>query len=865
MGYERMSKHLISGESQEAAIRSYLDLIIRQESDRLSIEELMAEIGEYYDADRSYVFERDPSGRFTSNTYEWCAPGVQPEIDNLQGIPIEVIEPWIAEFRNNGSFYIECNEEYERRNPVMYGILKPQGIETLMAAPVVVSGDIVGFLGVDNPKRHIEHQLFISITATSIIKEKMLMLEKEADIFRKSLITSLSTAYFCLYYVDIRNDRFRELSVPSVEAVSEYIGNGGSAREKFVSMSKFLVVPEQAEEILEFTNLSTIAERLRDRNSIGIHFNGPHVGWCEGMFVVANRDSAGECTHVLWAVRSIKQEKEKDMRYQAELQEALAAAKNANEAMSDYMHVIKGLSSEYVTVWLVHYPSLTMQLYQDTGASKVDDAIKQASEAVNYLDARKNYIDKYVHPDDYERVCEETTPRAIQNALSAYDIYKVSFRRVINGDVEYYQMCFARAKNSDDSQDFVLGFKNVDYEYREELQKNRQLEKAIVQAEAANNAKTMFLNNMSHDIRTPMNAILGFATLMSKELNNPVAMAEYLRKLQDSGSYLLSIINNVLDIARIDSGKMTLEETYVNLYDNSDVFLSIFDEEIKRKNITFIDSMEITHSDIICDAVKMRQIWVNIVSNAIKYTPYGGTIKLMTEELPCEMEGYATYRIICADTGIGMSKDFIPTIFDYFTREHNTTESKVLGTGLGMPIVKKLVDLMGATMEIESELGVGTTFTVTITHKLATETQKYVEQQSEYAVEQLNLKGRRLLLAEDNDFNAEIAITILEDAGLTVERAEDGVVCIDMLNKTDSDYYDAILMDIQMPNMDGYKAAQTIRALPDSNKASIPIIAITANAFAEDKIKAIEAGMNDHVAKPIDVRELMNALSKVLQ
>lgn len=393
---------------------------------------------------------------------------------------------------------------------------------------------------------------------------------------------------------------------------------------------------------------------------------------------------------------------------------------------------------------------------------------------------------------------------------------------------------------------------------------NEKLEIALKKAEDASLAKTSFLNNMSHDIRTPMNVILGYAQLMENELNGKdiPEVLEHLEKLQQSGNLLLSIINNVLDMARIESGRMEIDENYCRIEDVWKSLFAVFDEKARKKNISLHYTMNVEHEHVLTDVTKVKEILVNILSNAIKYTPAGGSVMVYVDELPCDESGYMIVRIRISDTGIGMSQDYLTKIFEAFTREKNTTKSKIAGTGLGMSIVKNYVDLLGGTIDVESELGKGSTFTVTLKHRIADERYYVKKHIEESGTGNEILEGRNILLAEDNDLNAEIAEAILERAGLRIERVENGIQCVNRILKMPAGTYDMIFMDIQMPQMDGYKATQTIRNLPDKDKACIPIIAMTANAFAEDKKKTMEAGMNAHLSKPLNVPELMDTIRK---
>ena len=395
---------------------------------------------------------------------------------------------------------------------------------------------------------------------------------------------------------------------------------------------------------------------------------------------------------------------------------------------------------------------------------------------------------------------------------------------------------------------------------------NDRLETALKKAEAASLAKTSFLNNMSHDIRTPMNVILGYAQLMEEELKEKdlPETKEHLEKLQQSGKLLLSIINNVLDMARIESGKMEIDESYSRIENLRQSVFTVFDAEAKKKKIAFRYSVNVEHEHVLTDVTKVKEIFVNILSNAMKYTPSGGSVTVSLEELPCDEPGYMIVRTRVSDTGIGMSQDYLTRIFEAFTREKNTTRSKIAGTGLGMSIVKRYVDLLGGTIQVESELGKGSTFTVTLKHKIADESfyENRKIENPETGTE--ILEGRNILIAEDNDLNAEIAEAILKRAGLKTERVVNGIQCVNMITKMPADTYDMILMDIQMPEMDGYEAARAIRQLPDREKACIPIIAMTANAFEEDKKDAMAAGMNGHMAKPIQVEQLLSMLAEMM-
>ena len=394
--------------------------------------------------------------------------------------------------------------------------------------------------------------------------------------------------------------------------------------------------------------------------------------------------------------------------------------------------------------------------------------------------------------------------------------------------------------------------------YTEEIRKSAE------KARKANEAKTRFLFNMSHDIRTPMNAIVGFSGLLEKSLHDEKKSLGYIKKIRVSSDILLTIINQVLEMARIESGKITLNPESVNIREMVEAMNTVFESSLTKKSLEYQCSLNVVHDQILCDKTKMEEIILNVVSNSIKYTNPHGKITVSIDELDSEDEKNANYKVVVEDNGIGMSQDYLPHIFEEFSREHTSTETRVAGTGLGLPIVKSLVDRMGGTIEVESEEGKGTRFIMKFSFPVSLENQVREKEKQNIPDITEKLEGKRILLAEDNELNAEIAETVLEETGIKVKHVEDGIQCIEELKKMPEKYYDVILMDVQMPNMDGYTATQRIRDLDDS-RAEIPIVAMTANAYDEDRRKAQEAGMDGFLAKPLDVDEMMRLLAQIIK
>ena len=392
---------------------------------------------------------------------------------------------------------------------------------------------------------------------------------------------------------------------------------------------------------------------------------------------------------------------------------------------------------------------------------------------------------------------------------------------------------------------------------------NAKLQIAAENAESANRAKSTFLFNMSHDIRTPMNAIIGYADLASRHSDDPAKLKKYMENIQVCGQNLLMLLNNVLDLARIENDKTEMEYSVSDIEKDFRNCIAMFRNQADSKGQTLTVTTQLPYPYIYADIPHLTEVCTNLVSNAVKYTGNGGTIRCGVTQKPGEKEGWCDTVVTVADNGIGMSQEFQKHIFEPFERERTSTVSKVEGSGIGMGIVKKLVGLMGGTVEVESKIGVGSTFTVTIPCRIASEEEAQAKRAADPA-DRESLRGTRILLTEDNDLNAEIATELLQEEGCTVDRAKDGVECVDMLEKAANGTYQLILMDVQMPVMNGYDATKKIRRMDDPQKANIPIVAMTANAFSEDKQAALDAGMNDHIAKPINMSVLVPTLRKYL-
>lgn len=579
------------------------------------------------------------------------------------------------------------------------------------------------------------------------------------------------------------------------------------------------------------------------------------------------RHRNGEILHVTGNVKLLKENGE--LFYQRFLLDCTKQKSLEKQTERRNMEMLQALSVDY---------NLVCFFDLDTGMGtplRVDDDSNILGSVftgndIPLSDSLDFYVRTLVYKDDREMLKEASSLENLKKELSVKNQYYVHFRTLIDNEINYYEMKVVRAGNFEDSHGIILGFCSVNAKIRYEMEQKKLLEDALSQAKRANEAKSVFLSNMSHDIRTPMNAIVGFTALATRHIDSKEQVLEYLKKITSSGNHLINLINDVLDMSYIESGKIHLEDTPCSITEILNGLSNIIQADIQAKHHELhIDTINISDEEFYCDKLRLNQVLLNIVSNSIKYTNNEGHIYIRVTEKERTSEGYANYEFFIKDTGIGMSKEFITHVFEPFEREKNTTASGIQGTGLGMSITKSIVEMMNGTINVKSEQGIGTEVTLSFTFRLNSENKK---SNSEIEVVKDNksdkddalLYNGHILLVEDNELNQEIAMAILSDAGFNVNVAENGQVAVDMIKESVPGYYKLVLMDVQMPVMNGYEATAEIRKLSDKKLASIPILAMTANAFEEDKQKALEAGMNGHIAKPIDVEILFDVLHKIL-
>ena len=806
--------------------------------------------------------------------------------------------------------------------------------------------------------------------------------------------------------IDVTQERAYEQEIIQKNRTLETIFNNIECGVMYHSVdgSKIISVNQAALDILGYDSLDEMAENGFDmiassvmeedreellENIRGLQEEGDSVSV---EYRVRRKDGA-----IRYVMGNVKLMRENDeLRYQRFVLDCTDRKLQEEENERQQMELVQALSIDYKVVCFFDL---------ETGIGKplrVEEASRQFRESfakeLSFEESMDFYIEKYVCEEDREMVRQATSREEIEKGLSEGKQYHVNFRTIRRGQPEYYQMKIVRAGIRSGRGSIVLGIRSVDKEIRNEMEQRGLLKDALMQANRASKAKSVFLSNMSHDIRTPMNAIVGFTSLAMKHIDNRERMEEYLKKIMTSGNHLLSLINDVLDMSRIESGKIRLDEKACSLPEILHSICNIVQADVHAKQLELhIDTLDIRNEDIYCDKLRLNQVLLNLLGNAVKYTGAGGAINMRITEKAGAPDGFAQYEFSIKDNGVGMSDEFVEHIFEPFEREKNSTTSGIQGTGLGMAITKNIVDMMNGTIEVESELGVGSTFTVSFvfrTRKDEKEEQAIPELKNcralvvdddfntcdsvSYMLGQIGLraewtlsgkeavlrtkqasmrkdgylvyiidwllpdmngievtrrvrqvmgdnvpvivltaydwseieeeakeagvtafcskplfmselrkclrtvigaeeqveeekeggavqfKAGRILLAEDNELNQEIAVEILGGAGFTTEVAENGKIAVEMLQRSDPGYYQLVLMDVQMPVMSGYEAVREIRQLENQRLADIPVIAMTANAFEEDKQEALRNGMDGHIAKPINIELLFTTLNKVL-
>ena len=681
------------------------------------IHSLMQAIGNYTGADRVYIFDWETNQKDSlSNTFEWCADEVTPEIDNLQAIPVSLMPNWVKRFENKEAIVINDLEATKYSEPEEYELLKTQEIRSLIAVPIYANHQMNGFIGVDNPDlRHNE----ISITLLSdvgghlgCVRENLkstVLLKKALDeaTKRSEIISTIATLYVTIIHANVKERTYELLK--GHDLVQKILGQKGKIDDVMERLPTAFAAMEGREKFREFLNFDTLTERLRNTNYVSTEFVSINGGWRLSRFIVKSRDTQGNVVDVLYVVRDITEEKLRELMYQ------------------------------------------------------------------------------------------------------------------------------------------------------------KQLKESMEDAQRANISKTAFLRRMSHDIRTPLNGIVGMIHIAQKHSNDVAKLQECRQKVLQSTDYLQKLINNVLDISKLESGSLMLEYKSFDLVELLSNNMTVVAMSAYENGVRFeggVEANTIRHRYLIGSPVHLSRVLMNLASNAIKYNHFHGTVNVHCEELSDD-GNIAVFQFVCSDTGLGMSEEFQKHAFDVFAQEGKQSTTTFSGSGLGLSIVKDIIELMGGMIELESKENVGSTFTVTVPFKIDHSVENN-DSQKDSCSQSMELSGKRVLLVEDNAINMEIAHAILEEEHLNITEAKNGKEALEIFQNSKLSEYDVIIMDVMMPVMDGLEATKAIRMLEREDAKKIPIIAMTANAFEEDRKACLDAGMDEHIGKPIDIPLLKRTITKAI-
>ena len=650
---------------------------------------------------------------------------------------------------------------------------------------------------------------------------------------------ALAADYFCIYYVNTKNNKFIEYS-----ASEEYRALGlPRSGEDFISFSRerfeSIIYPEDQERFLDGFVKEKIISELDAHGIYKLAFRLMFNGVPTYVQLKVTRMIEKEGTHIVIGISSVDEQ-----------MKAMEAFEMAHHASITFGRVASALAGDYFSIYVV---DLDTDHFVEYSATKEFDTLGVEKNGEDFFNLSRRNMLRLIYEDDRERFMGTFYREKVMSILERDKIFTMKYRLVF-GDTPIWVSMKATLLEDNDGRHLIIGTNNIEAQMEREAEYQRRVR------EARTSARNDFLANMSHDIRTPMNAIVGYTNIAKSNKHKPETVADALDKIGSSSHYLLSLINDILDISKIESGKMQIS---CGPCDLAELFRRIEDItalQAKKKSLVINYCYDnICHYQVITDELRIEQIIINIVSNAIKYTPPGKTVDLIAEEVPSP-GGKNKYRFIVRDTGIGIKEDYMPHIFESFTREERTTVNRIQGTGLGLAITAKIVEMMGGTISVKSKLGEGSEFTVELElEPLETDSQANADNS-----ENIDLAGHRILLVEDNAINAEIARMILEQYGAEVQQAENGKIGLEALQEKGPGYYDAVLMDIQMPVMNGFEATKAIRALGGAYATALPIIAMSANAYDEDVRDCLAAGMNGHIAKPFNPDELMRILRRYI-
>lgn len=836
---------IVQSNIQKDTIVNCVSVLYNYATTDIAIEKILNLLSKYHEAENSYIFEIDFNKRLVHNIYK--AKKTDNSIAQFMNMPLEVFDRWINIFEKTNTLNLKSIKKDMDQDSELYKILSSNNIESFMAVPLHEKEQITGFLAITNAKTNREDFTILHAVSSIIYTE---LLRRKHNKQEDEVVKILSSQYSSVLYANLSDGKIIPYALSS-EVDSKYISlfeSGITLERAFRIYVEQEVFYEDQERLYKYADRGFIKKCLEHQKSSQIIFkknvNGIPI-YHEVKFVkIDDVDAPPTAIAICFAN---KMEDVITQLVMNKLMESYASLFYIN-LKANTIRAIK--QSETMEVGrfaqVLPYDKVVQSFANDVSEKDKKMWLKLSDpvEAQKFLTSENQREILYEVPD-----LTVTTRRASWTVIDRENGIPVT---VIIGFM-------GLDKNSSDER---LLYEKISAQKQDLEDQAKLLEKALADAQIANSAKTQFLSNMSHDIRTPMNAIIGFTELALQNIDNKEKIKEYMLKSNVSSQHLLSLINDILDMNRIESKKFQLNENYYSAQEVVDEIKTIIYgmAENKKQKLNLVKK-EFINKSVLLDKLRVNQVVINLISNAVKFTPEGGEISVSIVQKD-SVDGFGNFELKIKDNGIGMSPEFLDKIFIPFEREINTNNQGVIGTGLGMAITKNIVDMMGGDIKVESKLGKGTEFTINVKLRVS-DTVKTFEKPT-FVIDENKFTGKRVLVVEDNEMNREILQEILVESGFIVESAEDGKYAVDMVAQSKPGYYDIIIMDVQMPLMNGYEATKEIRKLKNKKLANIPIIAATANAFDDDKKEAIEAGMNEHVSKPISIEKLLKVIDKYL-
>ena len=833
---------------------------------------LLASLGKYAQADRSYIFELEPnSAELLRMTHVWCAEGISPTIKEMEGLPLSAVPNWLSILKRDGAVVVSDWEKEKETQMEEYALFSGLGIRSIIILPLISGGVITGYMGLDNPA-HSRVALSVSLLKSISghiggLKENLHMMKKleesqaslqeslQALEKEKTILDALSVDYTSIYYCDLNNDTFVPIKCAdynnAAAEVKKYAEESGSYSACIRYYYEQFVIKESAPDFLEKLSAAHLKEHLSRNERFAYRYRvHPNKAGQQYFEVQIARLPEEDGFKAIMGYRYSDDLVAEQEKLQTKLENALAEATLNSE-------IIGTISKIY---WLIYRIDLVEGTYEEISAAQ----------ETHKLTGRYGYI-----ADIFEEMCNRIVSDEHKPMMREFWNIKTLSERLKDTEsvaIEYktrigsWNQARIIAKKRDSAGNVIHALyvvRRIDQEKKKEIEYKQQLMETVEDARRANLAKTDFLRRMSHDIRTPINGIQGMVAIADHFPNDLGKQQECRDKVREASGFLLDLVNSILDMNKLESGAIVLEQKPFHLLEVLQEINDIakMNADLRGLKIS-VDHSGVKHTHLIGSPLHLKQILQNIDGNAVKYNRDGGSISFTATEIACA-NGMVTYQFVCADTGRGMSREFLSHAFEPFAQEDTSARTAYMGTGLGLPIAKQLAEMMGGTIAVESEQNVGTTFITTIPFEIDTTYEAGKPLPKE--LPQANLSGVRVLLVEDNELNMEIAKFILENAGMIVTTAANGKEAVDIFAASQENELELILMDVMMPVMDGLTATREIRAMQRTDARSIPIFAMTANAFVDDIEESRRAGMNEHLSKPLDEKSMLRMIQRYLR